>query len=352
MSSTTFVLPDLYSVFSQWEVPQRMNKHYETVSKETEGWLSPFCQWERNKLVKLAAADFTYLPSVVFPDNDYETFRTVSDYFTWAFVYDDRFDVGEFATDSDAAEIALSQTFRMLIGDPSAEALGAACEYSHGVDMALKDIWRRAYPQSSPGARRRFVETLGKWFESVLGQINGAAPGDFLSVEDVVQLRVWSVADKPCYALTEYALGINLTDEIMQIPAMARIYDLTSELMFLVNDIVSYAVEKDDGPTHNIISAIMLLRGVGVQAAMSEAEAMMVTRVAEWEAAKKDLAYLTGREGNDVREYISAMERWLVGCVSWSYRSKRYFGYEGAQVKDTLVVDLTTVLPSVTSAVA
>lgn len=328
-----------------------MSPHYDVVSKETEAWLSPFCQWERNKLVKLAAADFTYLPAITFPDIDYEKFRTVSDYFTWAFVYDDRFDVGEFATDADAAEIALEQTFRLLIGDPSAEALGAACEYSHGVDMALKDIWRRAYPTCTAGARKRFVHTLGKWFESVQEQIKGT-PGEILDVDNFVKLRVWSVADRPCYALTEYALGLNLTDELMKIPAMQRIYDLTSELMFLVNDIVSYAVEKDDGPTHNIISAIMVLRGVGIQTGMDEAEAMMRTRVAEWEVAKKELDFLTGKEGKDVREYISAMERWLVGCVSWSYRSKRYFGYENAHVKDTRVVNLTTVLPSVTSAVA
>ena len=47
------------------------------------------------------------------------------------------------------------------------------------------------------------METLAKWFEFVHEQVKGPVEGQVFDVDDFVKLRVWSVGDRPCYALTE-----------------------------------------------------------------------------------------------------------------------------------------------------
>ena len=34
------------------------------------------------------------------------------------------------------------------------------------------------------------------------------------------------------------------------------------------------------------------------------------------------------------------MECWVIGSIEWSFETGRYFGKDGAMVKDTLVVEL------------
>ncbi|KDQ11797.1 hypothetical protein BOTBODRAFT_189629 [Botryobasidium botryosum FD-172 SS1] len=332
-----YTIPDFDALFTGWEPTLIINPHYERVRAETDAWLLPYCQWKRNKLANLSALDFTYVTAVTFPGADYEQLKTVSDYFTWAFVYDDRFDVGEFAEDADAAERALAQTYRVLTGDPSADAQDDD-EYSYGLDRALKDIWRRAYPGASRGCRERFIKSIEAWFGAVHRQIKGPIKGEVLDVKEQVALRTLSVGDRPCYALTEWVLGLDLPEDAMKDPAMVRIHDSASRLMFLVNDILSWAVEKDDGLTHNTVSLIMVARNVSLQEAVDEVTEMIRKDLIEWQAAKKEM----GRYVDDqVRQYILACERWIVGSLHWSFRSKRYYGNDGALVRACRVIHIS-----------
>lgn len=46
------------------------------------------------------------------------------------------------------------------------------------------------------------------------------------------------------------------------------------------------------------------------------------------------------RIDKDVELYVNGMKEWIVGSLHWSFRTKRYFGDNGEEVKATRVVEL------------
>jgi alpha-muurolene/germacrene-A/gamma-muurolene synthase len=42
----------------------------------------------------------------------------------------------------------------------------------------------------------------------------------------------------------------------------------------------------------------------------------------------------------DVKLYVRGLQEWMVGCLNWSFVTKRYFGDNGGTVKATRIVDL------------
>ena len=42
----------------------------------------------------------------------------------------------------------------------------------------------------------------------------------------------------------------------------------------------------------------------------------------------------------DVKLYVRGLQEWMVGCLNWSFVTKRYFGDNGGMVKATRIVDL------------
>ena len=76
---------------------------------------------------------------------------------------------------------------------------------------------------AGPGCTHRFMETMDLFFRAVAQQASDRARGDIPSLEEYVALRWDTSGCKPCFALIEYAAGIDLPDEVAHHP---RIRDL------------------------------------------------------------------------------------------------------------------------------
>ena len=73
---------------------------------------------------------------------------------------------------------------------------------------------------AGPGCTRRFIETMDLFFRAVAQQARDRARGDVPSVEEYITLRMDTSGCKPCFALIEYAAGIDLPDEVVAHPAI------------------------------------------------------------------------------------------------------------------------------------
>ncbi len=54
----------------------------------------------------------------------------------------------------------------------------------------------------------------------------------------------------------------------------------------------------------------------------------------------KALLHSSFKANSVVQRYIDAMQYWVIGCLHWSFDSKRYFGDKGKEIKQTHVVRL------------
>ncbi len=87
---------------------------------------------------------------------------------------------------------------------------------------------------AGPGCTARFMETMDLFFGAVAQQAGDRARGDVPSLEEYVALRWDTSGCKPCFALIEYAAGIDL-------PGDVAYHDRIRDLEHAANAVISWS---------------------------------------------------------------------------------------------------------------
>jgi len=88
--------------------------------------------------------------------------------------------------------------------------------------------------ESSPGCQKRFTHTMDLFFKAVTIQARDRATRDIPDLEDYIAIRRDTSACRPCWALIEYAYGLDLSDEVME-------HQIIQSLDEVANDLVSWS---------------------------------------------------------------------------------------------------------------
>lgn len=62
-----------------------------------------------------------------------------------------------------------------------------------------------------------------------------------------------------------------------------------------------------------------------------------------FEAERKNLPSWGPKTDEEVQVYIQGLQHWIVGSLHWSFDTTRYFGREGAEIKTSRMVRLSSV---------
>lgn len=76
-------------------------------------------------------------------------------------------------------------------------------------------FWRRVQLTGTPGMQRRFIDTFDLFFQAVTQQAKDRHSGDVQDLESYIALRRNTSGCKPCWALIEYAYGLDIPDAVM-----------------------------------------------------------------------------------------------------------------------------------------
>jgi len=79
---------------------------------------------------------------------------------------------------------------------------------------------------------------------------------------------------------------------------------------------------------------------------------MRTVAYARFTENKKKLPSWDEKTDKDVAVYVDGLMDWMVGNVHWSYKSERYFGKSGPEVRETRVVKLLPKRKTVAAALA
>nr|GAT50561.1 predicted protein [Mycena chlorophos] len=208
-----------------------------------------------------------------------------------------------------------------------------------------RDFWGRAIETYGPGWQGRFKETFEMFFEAVNVQAKWRDDGIVPDLETYIAIRRDTSGCKPCWALVEYGLDIDLPDYVAEDPVIMALNESTNDLVTWSNDIFSYNVEQSRGDTHNMIVILMKYHGHTLQSAVDYVgELCRLTIDAFQENRFKVPSW--GPEVDDmVQRYIGGLEAWIVGSLHWSFMTERYFAKGGAEVKKSRFVGLLPVNP-------
>ncbi|KAL7279160.1 hypothetical protein ACG7TL_007000 [Trametes sanguinea] len=325
-SSRKFLLPDLVS---HCPYPLRSNIHGTTVARTSESWLlaeADFFPERRAAFLGLRAGELT---AACYPDADAQHLQVASDFMNFLFTLDDWSD--DFSAED---TYGLADCVMRALQDP----LGFQTDKVAG--KLAKCFFGRYRRTAGPGCTRRFIETMDLFFRAVAQQAKDRARGDIPSLEEYIALRWDTSGCKPCFALIEYAAGIDLPDEVISHPTIRDLEEATNSLVTWSNDIFSYNVEQARRDSHNMIAVMMSRHGYNLQEAVDCVGDLCKASIDRFEHIRQLVPSWGPEVDRDVTTYVLGLQNWIVGSLHWSFESTRYFGEEGASIKKHRVVKL------------
>ncbi|KAI0368610.1 terpenoid synthase [Pilatotrama ljubarskyi] len=321
-----FLLPDLVSYCPY---PQRSNPCGSSVARASETWLlaeADFTADRRAAFLGLRAGELT---AACYPDADADHLQVASDFMNFLFTLDDWSD--EFTAED---TYGLAECVMRALDDPF------GFETDKAAGRLAKSFFGRYRRTAGPGCTWRFKHTMDLFFRAIAQQARDRSCGDVPTLEEYIALRCDTSGCKPCFALIEYAAGIDLPDEVISHPTIRSLEEATNSFVTWSNDIFSYNVEQARRDSHNMIAVIMHRHDVGLQEAMDFVGMLCKATIDRFEHDRQLIPSWGPKIDRDVAVYVQGLQDWIVGSLHWSFRSTRYFGKDGASVKKHRVVRL------------
>ncbi|RPD60019.1 terpenoid synthase [Lentinus tigrinus ALCF2SS1-7] len=331
-TSPSFLLPDLLDDCKDY--PLRCNPHCEAVARASEAWLlaeANFSPKKKRAFLRLLAGELT---ASCYPDTDATRLRVSSDFMNFLFTLDDWSD--EFSTQD---TYGLAECVMRALDDPE------GFETDKAAGKLARSFSKRFRQTAGPGCTHRFMETMDLFFRAVAQQAGDRARGDVPSLEEYVALRWDTSGCKPCFALLEYAAGIDIPDEVAYHPRIRDLEHAANAVISWSNDLFSYRVEQARGDTHNMVAVLMRQHELGLQEAVDYVGQLCKQSVGFFESTRTQLPSWGPETDRNVQTYVLGLQDWMVGALHWSFDSGRYFGDEGAAVKKHRIVTLLPAQP-------
>jgi len=203
-----------------------------------------------------------------------------------------------------------------------------------------RDFWARCIKDAGPGCQARFKETLELFFEAVNIQARARDAGIIPDLESYIDVRRDTSGCKPCWALIEYALDIDLPDFVVEHPVIKALNQGTNDLVTWSNDIFSYNVEQSRDDTHNMIVILMKYHGHDLQGAVDYVGDLCAQTIDTFVENRSKLPSWGPEVDDMVQRYVMGLQDWIVGSLHWSFMTHRYFAMNGGEVKKTRFVKL------------
>ncbi|PCH42343.1 terpenoid synthase [Wolfiporia cocos MD-104 SS10] len=194
-----------------------------------------------------------------------------------------------------------------------------------------RQFWERFIGAASLVAQNYFLQEFEDYLNSVIEQAADRDDNIVRNVDDYLKTRRKNIGARPSFVIA--VLALNIPDEAYLHPAVVEISNLTTDLLVIDNDIVSYNREQSTGDDrHNILTITMHQFNIGLASAIrwaveyhSETQARMLRRI-------KELPSFGPAVDEELGQYIRGMLIWPRSSACWSFESRRYFGGGGLEV--------------------
>ncbi|KAK7038245.1 terpene cyclase [Favolaschia claudopus] len=335
---TSFIVPDLVSHCSY---PLVYHPEGDSVAQQSVDWLDTSCPdlsaKQRRALHGLKAGELT---AYCYHTTSPERLRVISDFMNYLFHLDNISD-GMMTRDTEVLSDSVMNAlwFSNFYRPTSSCGKKQPAEELNAGKLA-RDFWARCIPDAGPGTQARFKETLELFFEAVNVQAQMRDTDCVADLESYISLRRDTSGCKPCWALIEYALDIDLPDFVVEDPIIMALNQSTNDLVTWSNDIFSYNVEQSRGDTHNMIVILMKYHGHTLQSAVDYVGELCRLTIDAFQRDRESIPNWGPEIQAMVEKYITGLEAWIVGSLHWSFMTERYFGKAGAEVKKNRFVAL------------
>ncbi|VDB89812.1 unnamed protein product [Peniophora sp. CBMAI 1063] len=325
----SFYLPDLLSLSAPFKGSK--NPHYAPAAAESRAWLSQYMHvFDDQERATFALASCELLVANTYPKVPFEEFRTVCDFINMLFVLDE---VSDKQSGVDARKT----------GDVFVKALREP-EWDDGSDVSrmTKEFRARFVPTCGPRSFSRLLQHCVDYVACFAREAELRETQTVLDPLSYRDLRRGNSAVRVCFGLYEYALGIDLPDEVFENDTFRSLYWAAVDMTWWANDIYSYDMEQAKGHTgNNVLTVLMQAHGLNLQDASTYAGKAYEEFMRTYLGAKEDLcahSFGDAQLDKDVDRFIEGIENWPIGNIIWCFETVRYFPQPEEVKKTRLVV--------------
>ncbi|KAI1107633.1 Presilphiperfolan-8-beta-ol synthase [Jackrogersella minutella] len=328
-------IPDLFS--SIMASRPAVNPNYFKVKAEGDRWIAKIMNWDEKTNARGVTVDMCYLASIWAPDADEESLRMFLDWNYWIFLFDDQFDEGHLKEDLIAAQEEVDRTMAIMEKDSPLIKLE-----DNAIRHIFQTCWLRLKRWASPELQQRYKEQHKWYFDQLVVQVQQKVRGEALSrdVQTYMHVRRGTIGSYPAIMIAEYCQGIQLPENVHSHDSLQECMRISSELIVLVNDILSYRKDLELGVEHNLISLLMK-QGMSLQQAVDKIGTMIDNCYKRWYTTLAEIPSYGEEIDRQVLLFIEVCRYLALGNLHWSFKTGRYLGLEGYDVRDTRIMYLS-----------
>ncbi|KAJ4857156.1 terpene synthase family, metal binding domain-containing protein [Trichoderma breve] len=313
-----------------------INPHYQGGKAEADEWFKELLQLKGKEEKKFNKTDFGFAAAVWAPSAEKDRFRTAVDWSNWIFYFDDQFDEGPLANDPVKAQEEVDCILAILNDS------GPRVQADKPLQYAFQAIWDRIKASDTPEVRERWKDSHKKYLEGLLYQskLSKSSSAPVLTVDQYMSYRRRTIGVVLAIRLVEYAEDIKLSQTQMDHPSLQLCTSTIVDLVVLSNDILSYKKEVELNDAGNNLVTILKAHNLSDQEAMNSIGKMLDDCYEAWHSALDKLPTWGEETDREVLKYLDACRNVGLGNLHWSFRSGRYFGACGEQVRQTRILSL------------
>ena len=246
-----------------------------------------------------------------------------ADIFGWFLVFDDQFD-GPRGERPEAAAAVIEEVISTMGPDAGGHRrLSPAA-------AAFADIWSREKEGMSPAWQERAARNWREYLSTYVTEAVNRSRRTDLSVREYMELRDKSGVMYVLLDTLERIGRFEVPPAIYRSPQLQVMYDMTVQVINIVNDVLSLAKEESRGDPHNLVLVLEREKRCSRATAIKEIQSMVrswTDRFLEHEAQIPHVCDSLGirvEERIPVYQFIEGMRAAIRGTYDWCARTVRY----------------------------
>lgn len=268
---------------------------------------------------RFATASFAELMGRAYPGAGAGMLATIADWNSWTFLVDTQLDHEALGRDP-ATLASFAQTVGVILGDrpcpvdPNWPALL----------RALADVVRRLRIHATGPWLRRFRRNVGDTLTMCVREADHRRRGVRVDEELYCAMRPHTSGVACFLDLIELANRAPLADAVRAHPSVARLAALTTEAIYLANDLASADKERLQGDENNLVLIVERSRGLDAESAQKLVEARHNKVVTAFllETTSCGGAHLLNDPA--LGGYVAGLGTWMRANLDWSRLTGRY----------------------------
>ncbi|KAL2867731.1 terpene synthase family protein [Aspergillus lucknowensis] len=320
-------IQNLFRLLPDWQ--PNIHQDY---SKAREESLNPWLRrWvdDDTKCWKLQKADFALFAAILCSKSSFEKLCTVAKYFAWYFVWDDIFDCGTLKDDPEEMKsyrkVSLAYfNHTLLLKGEYPDLSGFPVELQKAL-RCWDEVGEHIRQDCDIETRQILLDRMLAYVASVSNVDSLYLGNELPSLEAYWRRRELTAAAYCVIATIPFACGFNTNRSLVEDENMTLLWKHTSYLVHIINDMMSFRKEFNDGQLENLVPILMANTGLNCNQAMQLCYHFCRLEIDGFTSnAKRLSAGQKHQPSHIVATYIRGCEDVFMGLLYWSYYGERY----------------------------